>query len=176
VQTIVDAHGTQMIGWDEVAATALAPTSIVQHWRPEAAHAELGRAPHLILSPGNRAYLDMKYDRETALGLNWAGFVSVESAYDWNPGALVPEAPPAAILGIEAPRWSETLTTMRDVEFLAFPRLAAIAELGWSPAERHDWNGFRARVGAQAPRWTALGINFYRAPEIPWAPMGGVPQ
>jgi hexosaminidase len=173
VQTIVQAHGKQMIGWDEVAATSLSPTSIVQHWRPDAAHGELGRAPHLILSPGNRAYLDMKYDRDTALGLNWAGFVPVKTAYDWDPATLVPEAPAAAILGLEAPLWSETLANIRDVEFLALPRLAAIAELGWSPVAKHDWESFRLRLGAQGPRWTAMGINFYRAPEIPWAPMAG---
>src|SRR5262249_8696062 len=69
VQAIVQAHGKQMIGWDEVASTDLAPGSIVQHWRPNAARADLARAPHLILSPGNRTYLDMKYDANTMLGL-----------------------------------------------------------------------------------------------------------
>jgi hexosaminidase len=169
VQTIVQKHGKQMIGWDEVAVATLLPTSIVQHWRPDASHGELGRAPHLILSPANRTYLDMKYDRDTALGLSWAGLIPIKTAYDWDPATLVREAAPAAILGVEAPLWSETIATMRDAEFLALPRLAAIAELGWSPAQPHDWESFRVRLGAQGPRWTALGVNFYRAPEIPWA-------
>ncbi|HYT74177.1 MAG TPA: beta-N-acetylhexosaminidase [Vicinamibacterales bacterium] len=168
VQTIVQAHGKQMIGWDEVAATPLLPTSIVQHWRPNAARGELARAPHLILSPGNRAYLDMKYDGDTALGLNWAGLIPVQTAYDWDPATLLPEAPGASILGVEAPLWSETTATIRDVEFLVMPRLAAIAEVGWSVPAQHAWTSFRVRLGAQGPRWTALGINFYRAPEIPW--------
>jgi hexosaminidase len=168
VQKIVQKHGKQMIGWDEIAATSLLPDSIVQHWRPDAAKEELARAPHLVLSPGNRAYLDMKYDRDTALGLNWAGLIPVKTAYDWDPSTLVPNAPAAAILGVEAPLWSETLANIRDVEFLAMPRLAIIAEVGWAPAAAHDWDRFRARLGGQAPRWTALGVNFYRAPEIPW--------
>jgi hexosaminidase len=168
VQAIVQAHGKQMIGWDEVAATDLAPASIVQHWRPQASHALLARAPHLILSPGNRAYLDMKYDTTTMLGLNWAGLIPVQTSYDWDPATLVAEAPATAILGVEAPLWSETVATMRDVEFLMMPRLAAIAEVGWSRPERRDWTSFRVRLGAQAPRWTALGVNFYRSPEIPW--------
>ena len=168
VQTIVQKHGKQMIGWDEVAAATLLPTSIVQHWRPDAAKAELARAPHLILSPADRAYLDMKYDGETALGLSWAGLIPIQTAYDWDPATLVPGAAATAILGVEAPLWSETLANIRDVEFLAFPRLAAIAELGWSPAQAHNWEEFRLRLGAQGPRWTALGINFYRAPEVPW--------
>jgi len=168
VQAIVQAHGKQMIGWDEVAATDLAPTSIVQHWRPQASHAQLARAPHLILSPGNRAYLDMKYDTATMLGLNWAGLIPVQTSYDWDPATLVAEAPATAILGVEAPLWSETVATMRDVEFLMMPRLAAIAEVGWSSSGRRDWASFRVRLGAQAPRWTALGVNFYRSAEIPW--------
>ncbi len=168
VQAIVQKHGKQMIGWDEVAAAALAPTSIVQHWRPEAAKETLARAPHLILSPGNRTYLDMKYDEETALGLNWAGLIPVKTAYDWDPATLVPGARPEAILGVEAPLWSETIANIRDAEFLAMPRLAIIAEVGWSPAGSRDWEQFRVRLGAQSLRWSALGINFYRAPEVPW--------
>lgn len=168
VQTIVEAHGKQMIGWDEIAAASLAPASIVQHWRPDAAKLELARAPKLILSPADRTYLDMKYDADTALGLSWAGLIPLKTAYDWDPDALVPGARPGAILGVEAPLWSETTATMRDVEFLAMPRLAAIAEIAWSAKSTHDWEGFRARLAAQAPRWTAMGINFYRTPEIAW--------
>jgi hexosaminidase len=167
VQAIVRKHGKRMIGWDEVAAATLLPTSIVQHWRPDAAKAELVRAPHLILSPADRTYLDMKYDKATALGLDWAGLIPMQTSYDWDPAALVPGA--ASVLGVEAPLWSETVATIRDVEFLVMPRLAAIAEVAWSPQASRDWEAFRGRLGAQGPRWTALGINFYRAPEIPWA-------
>ena len=63
---------------------------------------------------------------------------------------------------------------MRDVEFLAFPRLPAIAEVGWSPQTARTWEDFRLRLGAQAPRWTALGVNFYRSPQIPWTPAARV--
>jgi hexosaminidase len=53
---------------------------------------------------------------------------------------------------------------------MAFPRLPAIAELAWSPASTHDWTAFRKRLGAQAPRWAAQNINFYRSPQITWTP------
>ena len=109
----------------------------------------------------------MKYDGETALGLNWAGLVPLKTAYDWDPATLV-EGAGEKILGVEAPMWSETLTNIREVEFLAMPRLAAIAEVGWSPVSARNWEAFRVRLGGQAMRWTALGVNFYRAPEIPW--------
>ena len=168
VQTIVRKHNRRMIGWDEVAVAALDPTSIVQHWRPDAGKGDLARAPHLILSPADRTYLDMKYDADTVLGLRWAALISVRAAYDWDPGTLGFSAMPSAVLGVEAPLWSETLANMQDAEFMAMPRLSAVAEIGWSPRERRDWEQFRVRLGAQAPRWTAMGINFYRSPDVPW--------
>jgi hexosaminidase len=168
VQQIVDAHGKQMIGWDEIAAVPLLPTTIVQHWRPHTDMDRLAHARRLILSPADRAYLDMKYDDQTLLGLHWAGLVPLKQAYDWDPVTLVPGAMGGAVLGIEAPLWTETTAHMRDVEFLAFPRLAAVADVAWAPAKAHDWDLFRGRLGAQAPRWAALGLNFYRDPAVEW--------
>jgi hexosaminidase len=168
VQGIVVKHGRQMLGWDEVAVAELHPTSVVQHWRPDASKSELARAPNLILSPADRTYLDMKYDDDTALGLMWAALIPVRAAYEWNPATLIPGAPASAILGVEAPLWSETTATMRDLEYLALPRLSAVAEIAWSPQERRNWDEFRVRLGAQGPRWTAIGLNFYRSPDVPW--------
>jgi hexosaminidase len=167
-QEIVSVHGKQAIGWDEIAEAELLPTTIVQHWRHHLPQPGLARSHRLILSPADRVYLDMKYDDETDLGLNWAGNISLRRAYDWDPVALIEGAPESAILGLEAPLWSESLATMRDLEYMAFPRLAAVADLAWAPACRHDWDAFRLRLAAQGPRWTALGINFYRDPEIAW--------
>ena len=169
VQGIVQSHGKQMIGWDEIAPTNLLPTSIVQHWRPKTSIAEVtGKGVKVIMSVADRMYLDMKYDSETPIGLTWAGIVSVKTSYDWDPATAAPGVPESAMLGVEAPLWAETITNIRDYEFLAFPRLAAVAEAGWSPQSARDWEEFRVRLGAQGPRWTALGLNFYRSPEIPW--------
>ena len=169
VQGIVQSHGKQMIGWDEIAPTKLLPTSIVQHWRPKTTPAEaVAKGAKVIMSVADRAYLDMKYDAHTAIGLNWAGLIDVKTSYDWDPAAAAPGVPESALLGVEAPLWSETLANIRDFEFLAFPRLAAIAEVGWTRQEDREWDNFRVRLGAQGSRWTALGLSFYRAPEIPW--------
>ena len=77
------------------------------------------------------------------------------------------------MLGVEAPLWSETLSTVRDIEFMAFPRLAGVAELGWTPQAERSWTGYRARLGAFGPRWDALGVAFFRSPEVDWT-LGGV--
>lgn len=169
VQGIVQAHGKRMIGWDEIAPTALLPSSIIQHWRPKTTPAEaIGRGVKVIMSIADKAYLDMKYDANTPIGLTWAGIVDVKTAYDWDPATAAAGVPESAVLGVEAPLWGETVSNIRDYEFLAFPRLAAIAEIGWSVQADRGWDGFRRRLGAQGARWTALGLNFYRVPDIPW--------
>jgi hexosaminidase len=169
VQTIVRAHGKQAVGWDEIAAAPLADNVIVQHWRPNTSgKAAAARGARVIVSSADRAYLDMKYAADTPIGLSWAALIPVPRAYDWDPHVIVSDVPPAAVIGVEAPLWAETAATINDVEFLAFPRLAAIAEIAWTPQAARQWREFRIRLGAQAPRWRALGVNFYRAPEIPW--------
>jgi len=169
VQTIVRSHGKQMIGWDEISPVPLVPTSIIQLWRTTATPAEaVARGTRVIMSVANKTYLDMKYDPTTAIGLSWAGYIDVKTAYDWEPATVVPGVPDSALLGVEAPLWSETVATMNDVEFLAFPRLAGIAEVGWSRAESRDWDAFKLRLGAHGPRLVALGVNFHRSPTVPW--------
>ncbi len=177
-QSIVESHGRRFMGWDEITGVTLAPGAIVQVWQPQArgiagavARSVRGGA-QVVLSPADRIYLDMKYDDSTILGLTWAGRNSVRDAYDWEPASLVAGVPEAAILGVEAPLWSETIGTISDIEFLAFPRLAGVAEIGWSPRER-SWADYRLRLAAHGPRWEALGMSFFRSPEVPWE-LGGV--
>jgi hexosaminidase len=171
VSEIVKRLGKRVVGWDEIAAVNLDPPPLIQHWRPGTGLSNaVARGASLIMSPANRAYLDMQYDKETALGLSWAGRIEVSDAYSWDPAKEMPGVPEAAIVGVEAPLWTETLATIGEVEFLGFPRLAAIAEIGWTPQARREWEDFRVRLGAQGPRWQAMGLNFYRSPQIPWKP------
>jgi hexosaminidase len=109
----------------------------------------------------------MKYDSATVLGLRWAGLIEVRDAYDWDPAVQIEGVTERSVLGVEAPLWAETLVIPEDWEFMAFPRLVAIAEVGWSAPAR-DFESFRQRLAAQGPRLTALGVNFYRSPQIPW--------
>ena len=169
VQQIVQKNGKQMIGWDEIAAANLLPTSVVQHWRPKTTPKDaMAKGVKVIMSLANKAYIDMKYDAGTPIGLEWAARIEVQDSYDWDPGTAADGVPESALLGVEAPLWSETLATINDVEFLAFPRLAAIAEVAWTAQSRRRWEEFRVRLGEQSTRWHALGLNFYRSPQIPW--------
>ncbi|MFG2168446.1 beta-N-acetylhexosaminidase [Micromonospora chersina] len=178
-QTIVAATGKTVVGWHQLAPAGHVDGRVLQWWGtngddPETAEA-VRRGARLILSPGNRVYLDMKYAADTPIGHDWAGLIDVHRAYDWDPGTHLTGVPAEAVLGVEAPLWTESVTTLAEVEFMLFPRLPAVAELGWSPRSTHDWAGFRERLAGHGPRWTAAGITFHPSPDVPWPAAPTVP-
>jgi hexosaminidase len=174
VQPLVAVQGKRLVGWEEIASAPLRTGSVVQYWNTmserghDLARAAVAQGARLIMSPGDRVYLDMKYDASTPLGLDWAGHVEVRDSYDWDPATLVDAVGEDAILGVEATVWTETLRTLRDVEAMLFPRLCAVAEVAWTPQARRDWEDFRARVAAQAARWETAGVAYTRSPQIDW--------
>ena len=182
VQSIVAANGKQVVGWEEIVQAKLLPSSIAQHWNLEissdssaeqqAVRQSLQQAAQqgnkVIMSPADKAYLDQKYQASTTLGLDWAGTINLEMGYSWDPATLIDGIAEKNILGVEAPLWSETLNTMDDLEYMAFPRMLGYAEIGWSPQARRDWNEYKTRLAAQGPRLEALNVHFYPSPEVLW--------
>lgn len=168
VQGIVTKYGKTMIGWEEVTKARLNPATIAQQWKSDSVTAALTYGSKLIMSPSQKVYLDMKYTPATELGLHWAAYVEVSDAYDWDPATFMKGVTEQNIIGVEAPIWSETVRNIGAVEFLAMPRLPAVAELAWTPQSVRSWQSFRARVVTHAPRWQYLGINYYRSPQLPW--------
>jgi hexosaminidase len=168
VEEIVRSHGKTMVGWQEINAADIDDASMLQWWHGDGSDVADAAPGQLIVSPAHRIYVDMQYHPGTPIGLDWAAIVPLRDAYDWEPATAVPGLDPAAIVGLEAPLWAETIADMGDVEYLAFPRLAAVAELAWSREADTDWGDFRKRLAAHGLRWTALGVNFYRAPEVDW--------
>jgi hexosaminidase len=162
--TLVLRHGKTPIVWEEAGVAKLPEGTLVQHWSDAAPAREAASRGHaLIMSPAPHAYLDQKYDESTELGLTWAGAVEVRDAYEWDPSSVIEGA---AVLGVEAALWSETTETMSDVESLVFPRLPAVAEVGWSAT--HDWEDFRSRLAAHGELLSELGVNFHRSKQIDW--------
>jgi hexosaminidase len=168
LQQVVNANGKRMIGWGEISPAALTPNTIVQNWKKDSSFVHAARGGKVIMSPSAKAYLDMKYDSTTILGLRWAGLIELKTAYDWNPATFIPGVGEPSILGVEGPLWSETLMKREDYELMAFPRLLALAEAGWSRQTSREWDDFRLRLAAHAKRMAAMGINFYRSPQIDW--------
>ncbi|MGW0362516.1 beta-N-acetylhexosaminidase [Streptomyces sp. NPDC002990] len=175
-QEVVGRYGKTVVAWHQLAAARPAPGAVLQYWghdrtaaAEKAAVAAAAKAGHpVILSPADRLYLDMKYDAKTGPGLSWAGFVPVRKAYDWNPGSYLADVPESSVLGVEAPLWTETIATRGDLEYMAFPRVLGLAELGWSPAGALGWASYRERLAAQGPRLDAQDVNFHRAADVPW--------
>lgn len=161
--------GKTVMGWHEMGrSTALPRGTIGQYWNfiePEGDAEALSRrfvkgGGQLIMAPGDVAYLDMKYDESSPLGLVWAkGPTSLEEAYSWDPALIFPGIEDAHILGVEAPLWTETITTISDAEYMAFPRITAIAEIAWSPRREKDFPEFISRLTHFNDHLDALGIN-----------------
>jgi hexosaminidase len=173
VRKIVKSYGKQMIGWDEVANANVDGDDVIQFWAKEKNVLQgLQKGTKVILSPSKHAYLDIKYDSTTVLGLTWAGLTDVPDAYNWNPQTLVDGLRQKDILGIEAPLWSETIDNLDDIEFLMFPRVIGHAEIGWSAPENKSWDAYKVRLGKQKERMEALGINYYQSPKVPWQEQG----
>jgi len=169
VQKMVHAHGKQVIGWDEIANATLEKNSIIHFWaRIDNARKGVQQGAKVIMSPANKTYLDMQYDSTTTFGLHWAGYVEVDSAYIWDPATLVPGITKENILGIESPLWTETITNLKDLEYMAFPRLAGHAEIGWTPTAQRNWSDYKVRLGHFAGRFKAMGVNYYPSNLVPW--------
>ena len=163
------ATGKTLIGWHELGKSSELPAGTIgQYWgftTPEgdsAAEAAtfIARGGQLIMSPADVAYLDMKYATSTPLGLVWAkGPTSVAEAAWWEPTEIVPGVGEAQIFGVEAPLWTETLATVDDLEVMAFPRLAAIAQIAWSQqGTAHD----PAALETFGERLDTWGVKRYR--------------
>ena len=167
MQEIVYAHNKIAIGWAEIGEVELNPQTIAQHWQGAAYQGAKAQGNQFIISPGNKTYLDMKYDESTPLGLTWAGLTSVKDAYDWDPGSYMEGLEESDIIGIEAPLWTETILTMKDIEFMTFPRLPGLAELAWSP-KGLQWEEYKHRLAKHGRYMEKLGINYFKSPDVDW--------
>jgi hexosaminidase len=159
LQGTVKETGKTLIGWQEILkAGGLAPSAIAQYWNHNEPM-ELPRENRLILSPANRAYLDMKYHDGFPLGLQWAGFISADDAYTWDPATLLPGMNQDLVFGVEAALWTETLRPFEDLSQMMFPRLACIAELAWTLGQRSEWSKFQQRLKQHLALLEAWGVQ-----------------
>jgi len=171
---IVQQYGKQPIGWYQVLGMDPPESTVAQYWNPSREAPEVASATQagheVIMSPGHPAFLDIKYNAGTELGLSWPGSTSVRDAYTWDPGTFIEGVDESSVKGPEAPLWTETIDTLDDIEFMLFPRMPAHAEVGWTAADETEWASFRERLAAHGPRWEILGVDFYRSPDVPWVP------
>ena len=169
VQGIVVSHGKKVIGWDEIANATPVEGASVQFW-DNVKNTTMGmeKGAKVLISPASKAYLDMKYDSTTTLGLKWAGYIEVDHGYQWDPTELVPGLTKEKILGVEAALWSETVSNIDEVEYMVFPRLPGYAEIGWTASNSRNWDEYKFRLASHASRFKEMDIDFYRSQLVPW--------
>jgi hexosaminidase len=169
VQQIVKQKGKYVVGWDEIALSALQPNTIAQYWSDSTnSKNAVKQGAKIIMSPARLAYMDMQYDSATRLGLHWAGYIEVDKAYNWNPATLVNGIERKDIAGIIAPLWTETIDNINDIEYMVFPRFPGYAEIAWSPATGRSWDEYKVRLGKHAARMKAMDIDFYPSKLVEW--------
>lgn len=162
VQQIILNHGKKAIGWDEVAVAGLAEGTVAQLWNhTEYALMAQKLGNQVLMSPATRTYLDMQYDSLSRIGLHWAAYIEVDSAYLWDPVTLVDGISDKDILGLEAPLWGETIRSIEDIDYLTFPRLLALAEVGWTPQKQRSYPDFLRRLKAQQAWLKEQGVSTY---------------
>jgi hexosaminidase len=163
METFLTAKGRRLIGWDEILEGGLAPNATVMSWRGiDGAVAAAAAGHDTVLSPQPTLYFDRRpFDTPSSPGR--VEISTLESVYAFDPApAAISEQQRKHILGVQANIWTEHIRTPERVEFMAFPRAAAIAEVGWSLSK--DWAGFSERLPAQLERYKVLDVRFAEAP------------
>ncbi|HEY3772662.1 MAG TPA: beta-N-acetylhexosaminidase [Solirubrobacteraceae bacterium] len=189
---IVRAAGKTVMGWADIAGagTSLGTPTIAEYWNPasgsqsgtETGTEAVAKGMQIVMAPANHTYLDQKYLAGSAgnvpstLGLSWACNTGcdVDQFYNWDPGSYVNGVSDSSVIGVEGAMWGETVPTISDAEYMVFPRLLALSEIGWSPAAQRTseqspaYQDFIGRLAEQGARLQTAGVNFYPTPEVPW--------
>lgn len=120
-----------------------------------------------VLSPASYAYVDMKYpnDNSSGLGLSWAGTISIQKSYEWDPTTWGPKE---LVIGVEAPLWAETIRLPEHIDHMVFPRLLGIAEIGWTPKANRNFTEYKERLLFNGERMDFEGIKYYKDPTYAW--------
>jgi hexosaminidase len=157
------ARGRRMVGWDEILEGGLAPNAVVMSWRGTSGGIAAARAGHdVVMAPGSYTYLDhyQALDR-TREPLAIGGFLPIDTvyAYDPMPAELEPQYA-KHVLGAQGQVWTEYIKGPKNVEYMAYPRMSALAEVLWTPLGRKDYPNFLLRLQEQLRRLDALDVNY----------------
>lgn len=152
--------GKRALAWEE-AADLLSEGDLVQVWHDDLEGDSIARAVargvRAVMSPGPKAYFDMKEYPEQKLGITWAGILPLKNAWDWDPEKICEGVDREGIEGVEACLWSETLRREKDVWEMLLPRLAGLAEVAWAGGPVGSWEDFLERLAGLEGLWRGRG-------------------
>ena len=161
-EEFLNSKGRRLIGWDEILEGGLAPEATVMSWRGEAAGFKSARMGHdVIMTPGIYMYFDFYQADPRYQPVAIGGYTPIRKVYNYNP---IPQDSLTAeeakhFLGVQANTWTEYIPTPEHLEYMMFPRALAVAEIGWTPQEKRDWQDFKPRVNAHIPVLQQMGLN-----------------
>ena len=157
------ARGRRLVGWDEILEGGLAPGATVMSWRGIDGGVAAAASGHdVVMSPNTHCYFDYYQSRDTAteppaIG----GYLPLQQVYDFEPIAPAIDAAQAAhVLGVQGNVWTEYIPSEAQVEYMAFPRALALAEVGWTPAARRSAGQFEERLRTHRPLLDRLGVHY----------------
>jgi hexosaminidase len=163
MDAFLSSQGRRLIGWDEILEGGLAENAVVMSWRGVEGGVRAARAKHdVVMAPTTHTYLDYYPSKDRARdGLAIGGFLPLEMVYSYEPipAELEPEFA-KHVLGAQAQLWTEYMPTPKRVEYMAFPRLTALAEVVWTPKEKKDYSDYLQRLEAHLRRLSVLDVNF----------------
>ena len=162
VEKFLNSKGRKLIGWDEILEGGLPPEATVMSWRGIQGGIDAARQNHdVIMTPVDNCYFDYYQADPATEPLAIGGFLSLKTVYNYEPTPPVLNPEQARhILGAQGNLWTEYITSPQMVEYMAYPRAIALAEVNWSPKESRNWDDFIDRMDAQYKRLTYKGINF----------------
>ncbi|WP_326697765.1 beta-N-acetylhexosaminidase [Streptomyces sp. NBC_01754] len=178
--TWLTARGRRLIGWDEILEGGLAEGAAISSWRGYAGGVAAAEAGHdVVMCPEQQVYLDHRQDGGADEPMPIGYVRTLEDVYRFEP--VPPELSEEAarhVIGTQANVWTEVMQNRARVDYQVFPRLAALAEVAWSPLPapgERDFAGFERRMGAHYARLDALGVD-YRRPggPLPWQRRPGI--
>jgi hexosaminidase len=165
MDAFLTARGRRLIGWDEILEGGLAQNATVMSWRGEKGGIEAALAGHdVVMAPNTYTYLDYYQDEDKEREpLAIGGYLPLERVYNYDPiPASLDPAQAHHVLGTQAQLWSEYIPNPQQVEYMAFPRLCALAEVAWTPLEGKNWEDFNTRLRSHLLRLDGLGVNYRR--------------
>ncbi len=165
---ILHKHGRKMIGWNEILNDKLSKDSAIMAWQSDVPGYKAATGGwNAVFCPGPHCYFDMKESRSDAWGHTWAGIIPLSQVYNFDPLARpgLTDEQKARVLGVQACLWTEFITSHERGDYKIWPRLCALAEMGWTPQSRRNFAEFMDRLGpAHLERLKLLGVA-YRAPD-----------
>jgi len=160
METWLNQHGRRLIGWDEILEGGLTGNATVMSWRGVDGAIEAARLGHdTVLTPGPTFYFDYRQSpNDGAPGR--VVMSTMQGLYDFDPWAGMTSEQAGHVLGVQGNIFTEHMLTEDRVEYMAFPRISALAELAWSAPERTEWSDFSRRLEPQLARYHTLGIDY----------------